>query len=258
MNPGTPGSRVVVLTELRVLFEERAIPAPTANRIVPRRPPRATPRALGGAMNHLPHSPRASDLMRRAPMSGPLISASHAHLGSSLGSASAAPIWAWSGVGSAARRAFAPPPSVAVSAAVPATRPMPPRRDPAPAPSPASAPTPPRADDAPRAVHIPGEVLRAMAATAARTGRRESELWAEAAREWLDRQANHDDPPPAAALAPTSALRATRERCWSAIDILLSDLRAPDRAPMPAMPAMPAAARSTDWDGWDGWDGSAA
>jgi hypothetical protein len=104
------------------------------------------------------------------------------------------------------------------------------------------------ATETPREVRIPSEVLRAMAAAAAQTGRRESELWAEAAREWLDRQEPGNDPPPAlAALAPTAALRASRDRGWGAIDILLSDLRAPDRLPVPAVAGLRGS-----------WDGSAA
>ena len=85
---------------------------------------------------------------------------------------------------------------------------------------------------------MPSALLRAMAAAAASAGRRECDVWAEAAREWLLRHSQDDDPPPppAAAAPDPTAPRSARERCWTAIDVLLNDLRGPTR-PHPAAPA---------------------
>lgn len=70
---------------------------------------------------------------------------------------------------------------------------------------------------------IPAALVSAMRTAAHASGRSESEVWAEAAREWL-RQRQHDEgplpPAPAAALAVPR-----RVRSWSAIDALLADLR---------------------------------
>lgn len=79
-----------------------------------------------------------------------------------------------------------------------------------------------------REVRMAPDLLHAMTAAARATGRHESEVWAEAAREWLARHTPDDDPPPppgASAHAPI--MRATRDRCWGAIDVLLGDLRHP-------------------------------
>lgn len=84
-------------------------------------------------------------------------------------------------------------------------------------------------------IAIPADVLRAMREAARVAGRRESDVWAEAAREWL-RQRRHDDgplpPAPAAALAVPF-----RARSWSAVDAALADLRQPQRLPAPGQPA---------------------
>jgi hypothetical protein len=81
-------------------------------------------------------------------------------------------------------------------------------------------------------VRMAPALLAAMSEAAATGGRSQSEVWAEAAREWLLRHRPEDDPqppPPAASALRPAAQRAAaeRERCWAAIDILLSDLRAP-------------------------------
>lgn len=79
-------------------------------------------------------------------------------------------------------------------------------------------------------------LLRAMTEAARATGRSESEVWAEAAREWLRWHTHGDDPQPPepGASAPhPAAVRDERERCWQAIDVLVNDLR----APQPARPA---------------------
>lgn len=241
-----PRSRVVLLTELHVLFERRLLLAP-ANRITPRPTSGAAP-----AMNRLPRDSAAlasvpSARFAAGPVDRP------------LGSAAAAPVWAWAGSqGGAYPPAIVPAPLAVHTPPAQALRACPIAQPVATA---GAGVDIHRGDDAglgnstnttphekPREVRIPSAVLRAMAAAAAQTGRHESELWAEAAREWLDRLAPGDDPPPAtAALAPTSALRASRDRGWGAIDILLSDLRAPDRLLVPAVAGHPGS-----------WDGSAA
>jgi len=90
---------------------------------------------------------------------------------------------------------------------------------------------------APQDIHClraPRDTMRQMELVAARLGRSESEVWAEAAREWLDHRAGvimlrdddrDDEPPPAAPAALPQPLRPTRS--WTAIDALLADLRAP-------------------------------
>ena len=86
---------------------------------------------------------------------------------------------------------------------------------------------------------MPSALLRAMAAAASTSGRRECDVWAEAAREWLLRHSQDDDPPPpppAVAAPDPAAPRSARQRCWTAIDVLLNDLRGPSR-PHPASPA---------------------
>jgi hypothetical protein len=58
----------------------------------------------------------------------------------------------------------------------------------------------------------------------------EATVWAEAARLWLAARHPEDDPRPptpgASAPRPRPA-EVARERCWSAIDVVLRDLRAP-------------------------------
>jgi hypothetical protein len=72
-------------------------------------------------------------------------------------------------------------------------------------------------------------LLRAMSLASVRQGRAEGEIWAEAAREWLARHQGDDpEPPTPGASAPVwRAERDLRTRCWSAIDVLMGDLRAP-------------------------------
>jgi hypothetical protein len=74
------------------------------------------------------------------------------------------------------------------------------------------------------------DLLRAMALAATEAGVSEATVWAEAARLWLAARHPEDDPRPptpgVAAPRPRPA-EAARERCWSAIDVVLRDLRAP-------------------------------
>lgn len=76
----------------------------------------------------------------------------------------------------------------------------------------------------------------AIAEAAQLLGRDESAIWAEAAREWLGHHLGlvaigaddaHDDPPPTAPAAAVAVMTRRASRCWSAIDALLADLRAP-------------------------------
>jgi hypothetical protein len=79
------------------------------------------------------------------------------------------------------------------------------------------------------AVRIPEPILRLMRTAAWNTGRTESEIWAEAAREWLARRQRDDEPlPPTPAAAALPVPR--RAHAWEAIDLLLEDLR---EAPQP-------------------------
>lgn len=79
-------------------------------------------------------------------------------------------------------------------------------------------------------VRIPDTLIHLMAREARQGSRSESEVWAEAAREWLRRRGAGDEPhppdPPAAAL-PLPRV----SRSWEAIDALLCELRV---APVPA------------------------
>lgn len=76
-------------------------------------------------------------------------------------------------------------------------------------------------------VRIPADIVRAMTAAARNTGRSERELWAEAAREWLNSRAHGDEPPPA---TPAAALP-TVTRSWEEIDSLMAQLRHPATEP---------------------------
>ena len=90
-------------------------------------------------------------------------------------------------------------------------------------------PSPP----APRmaAVRMPPALLEEMAAAARVSGRSLSDVWAEAAREWLSQHAREDEPqPPTPAAAALAVPRPPRS--WVGIDAILSDLRhAPASAP---------------------------
>jgi hypothetical protein len=76
-------------------------------------------------------------------------------------------------------------------------------------------------------VRIPADIVRAMTAAARNTGRSERELWAEAAREWLNSRAHGDEPPPA---TPAAALPSVT-RNWDEIDSLMAQLRRPETQP---------------------------
>jgi hypothetical protein len=140
-----------------------------------------------------------------------------------LGSASAGAIWGWADpAGRRGQRTSEPPLRAAATM-------------PSPAPLPVVATEQlvgPRTE-----LPMAPTLLRAMAAVAAATGRAESDIWAEAAREWLLRHSPEDDPqpPPPAASAPHPAARAARQSTWTAIDVLLGDLRGtPRHAPFVA------------------------
>jgi len=81
-------------------------------------------------------------------------------------------------------------------------------------------------------VRIPDALLRAMRESARNAGRSESEVWAEAAREWLLMRGAGDGPEPT---SPASAPRPCpqRARSWSGIDALVAVLRAPHAQPHP-------------------------
>ena len=87
------------------------------------------------------------------------------------------------------------------------------------------------------AVRIPEAILRLMREAAWSAGRTESEIWAEAAREWLTRRMLDDEPqPPTPAAAALPLPRVVG--AWEAIDLVLHDLRkAPRLDPSPAAPA---------------------
>jgi hypothetical protein len=63
-----------------------------------------------------------------------------------------------------------------------------------------------------------------MSLEARLSGKSESEVWAEAARAWLQRRSFDDDFPPTPPAAAQPCLRRTRT-AWVAIDALLVDLR---------------------------------
>ncbi len=78
-------------------------------------------------------------------------------------------------------------------------------------------------------VRAPMELLGQMAAAARALGRSESDVWVEAAREWLRRREGEPGAPPAAAalgVSPVSQPR-RRDRIWDDIDTLLIELRTP-------------------------------
>ncbi len=74
-------------------------------------------------------------------------------------------------------------------------------------------------------LRIPETILRTMREASWNAGRSESEIWAEAAREWLMRRARDDEPqPPTPASGALSVPRTSH--AWRAIDALLTELRA--------------------------------
>ncbi|HEX8034061.1 MAG TPA: hypothetical protein VF510_09450 [Ktedonobacterales bacterium] len=87
------------------------------------------------------------------------------------------------------------------------------------------------------ALRIPAAVLRRMAAAAQACGRSEADIWAEAAEDWLAHYALDNEPqPPTPAAAALSVPRPVRS--WSAIDALLTELRASEVSlPEPSLPA---------------------
>lgn len=123
-----------------------------------------------------------------------------------LASASAAPTWRWTST-----LQTAPVVAMEASPAIPASD-LGPERVP---------------------VRMPADLVRRMALAARMTGKSECEVWAEAARTWLQRRECDDDFPPTPPAAAQPCPR--RERtAWVAIDALLVDLR--------AQPSEPAAA----------------
>jgi hypothetical protein len=82
----------------------------------------------------------------------------------------------------------------------------------------------------PEAVRLsaPSETLRRMARAARALGRAESDVWVEAAREWLQRHAPEGDgggPEPLASRTPSDSTLLRRCREWRAIDAVLDTLR---------------------------------
>lgn len=125
-----------------------------------------------------------------------------------LGSASASGAWSW-----ASSPAVAP--DVALASA---------------APRPASAGS---------AVRAPIELLARMTEAARAQGRSESDVWVEAAREWLRGREGAPNTPPAApaCLAAPVAPPRRHARVWDEIDSLLSELRAPATGACESVPA---------------------
>ncbi len=150
------------------------------------------------------HVAHVSDMARSAGRRAP-----------SLGSAYTAEVWSWE----APRRTPAP---VAKDTKVQPISPF------------ASAP----AADRGVALRVPATVLRRMSAAARASGRSEGDIWAEAAEEWLTRYTLDNEPqPPTPAAAALSGPRPTRS--WSAIDALLTELRASEVSQ--SQPSLPAA-----------------
>ncbi len=89
------------------------------------------------------------------------------------------------------------------------------------------------------AVRAPIELLTRMSEAARAQGRSESDVWVEAAREWLRRRDGVETPPsaaPAYAAAPASpAPRMTR--VWGEIDAVLQALRTPASVGVERFPA---------------------
>lgn len=91
---------------------------------------------------------------------------------------------------------------------------------------PAASPAPAYVTHEGSCVRAPVDVLRRMSAAAQAQGRSESDVWVEAAREWLRRREVAPAPPPPAASAPSVVSRRV-SRVWDDIDAVLMALRAP-------------------------------
>ena len=83
-----------------------------------------------------------------------------------------------------------------------------------------------------RQLRAPLDVLRQMSEAAQASGLSESEVWVEAAREWLRRREGEPGAAPAAPVAPAQAERPATTprrgvRRWDEIDALLIELRGP-------------------------------
>jgi hypothetical protein len=91
-------------------------------------------------------------------------------------------------------------------------------------------------------LRAPVELLSRMSEAARVSSRSESEVWVEAAREWLRRREGEPGAPPAAPTAPPAPTVAPRRatRLWDDIDALLIELRAPAAA-LPDCAGAPAA-----------------
>lgn len=96
-------------------------------------------------------------------------------------------------------------------------------------------------------LRAPVEVLRQMSAAACGLGRSESEVWVEAAREWLRKREGEPGAPPAAAAPVVASVGAGSvaprriTRLWDDIDALLIELRAPAIAAAHGCDGAPAA-----------------
>jgi hypothetical protein len=138
---------------------------------------------------------------------------------SGMAAASAGPLWAWADAAAAPRWHGLRP--------VGATHA---ERFALPRPAATQQPSQPAArSSAPVVLRMTPIVLRAMSLAAAVTGRDERDVWTEAAREWLARHLEDDpEPPEPGVSAPAPRPQAQQHaRSWSAIDVLLRDLRAP-------------------------------
>lgn len=142
------------------------------------------------------HDDRNATAQRAADVSGVGYSAStRAASTTRLGSACASGQWAW---------ADAPARPAAQTAAVSSVA---------------------RAPHAGASLRAPVELLSQMAEAARMLGRSESDIWVEAAREWLRRREIVPVAPPA---APAHCAEPRRiARVWDDIDALLTELRAP-------------------------------
>ncbi|MGH2515998.1 MAG: hypothetical protein ACRDHP_10120, partial [Ktedonobacterales bacterium] len=87
------------------------------------------------------------------------------------------------------------------------------------------------------AVRVPPLLLKEMSAAASARGRSLSEVWTEAARDWLLRQHPHEDEPQPPTPAAAALAIPKPARSWAAIDAALADLRrVPHDAPAAVTP----------------------